>query len=235
MSFEVDTDGVLQPLGVTVLRDSRLELLPGTRDYFETIPGRHGEIDFGSELEARVLELHCSIEVAPSDWPTKRQEITSYLNPLLGTQTLTFADEPNKVYHVRYSGRINITKYPYAREFTIPFRMCNPFITNAIQSQLIGSGTAVNNGNIETPFTLIIQGAVTNPSVVVAGYMMTYTGTIADTKSLIVDTEKLTAIYDNANVLPNFNGVFPKLQRGNNIVTAAAAGTTIIRWFDRWI
>jgi predicted phage tail component-like protein len=129
MPFEIDANGILQPLGVTVLRDSRFELLPGTRDYFEEVPGRHGEIDFGAELEARILELHCLIEVSPADWPAKRREIASYLNPLLGTQTLTFADEPGKVYHVRYAGKIDVTKYPYAREFTIPFRMCDPFIT----------------------------------------------------------------------------------------------------------
>lgn len=235
MAFEVDANGILQPLGVTVLRDSRFELLPGTRDYFEEVPGRHGEIDFGAELQARILELHCAIEVSPSEWPAKRLEIAKYLNPLLGTQTLTFADEPGKVYHVRYAGKIDVIKYPYAREFTIPFRMCNPFITGAIQKELIGSGTAVNDGNIATPFTLTIQGEVTNPSVVVAGYTMTYTGTVAIGSALVIDTDKLTVTLDGANALPNYNGVFPKLQPGNNSVTAAAAGTTTIRWYDRWI
>jgi predicted phage tail component-like protein len=235
MPFEVDENGILHPLGAKVLRDSRFELLPGTRDYFEEIPGRHGEIDFGAELEARVLELHCLIEVSPSEWPAKRREIASCLNPILGTQTLIFADEPEKVYHVRYSGKIDVTKYPYAREFTILFRMCDPFITSSTQNQLTGSGTAVNAGNMETPFTLIIQGAVTNPSVVVAGHTMTYTGTINAGSALVVGTENMTALLDGANALSNFNGVFPKLQPGNNAVTAATGGTTIIRWYDRWI
>lgn len=235
MGFEVDENGILQPLGVTVLRDSRFELLPGTRDYFEEVPGRHGEIDFGAELQARVLELHCLIEIAPSDWPAKRQELASYLNPLLGTQTLTFADEPDRVYHVRYSGKIDITKYPYAREFTIPFRMCDPFITSTTQKELIGSGTAVNDGNVATPFTLIVQGPVTNPSVIAAGYTMTYTGTINAGSALVIDTEKMTAVLDGQNALPNYNGVFPKLQPGSNAVTATTGGTTIIRWYSRWI
>jgi len=235
MPFEVDSDGILQPLGVTVLRDSRFELLPGTRDYFEEVPGRHGEIDFGAELAARILELHCAIEVAPADWPAKRRDLAGYLNPLLGTQTLTFADEPGKVYYVRYAGKIDVTKHPYAREFTIPFRMCSPFIVSATQNQLIGSGTATNAGNVATPFILTVQGPVTNPSVVVAGYTMTYTGTVASGKSLIIDTDKLTAIYDGANALPNYNGVFPKLQPGNNSVTAAAAGTTKLNWYDYWL
>jgi len=235
MLVNIDENGILQPLGVHVLRDSRIELLPGTRDYFEEVPGRHGEIDFGAELRARILELHCAIEVSSSEWPAKRSEFAGYLNPLLGTQTLTFADEPGKVYHVRYAGKIDVTKYPHAREFTIPFRMCDPFITSAIQNELVGSGTATNAGNVETPFILTIQGEVTDPSVVVAGYTMTYIGTIGAGSALVIDTEKMTAVLDGDNALPNFNGVFPKLQPGNNAITAAEAGTTTIRWYDRWI
>ncbi|MGB9791516.1 MAG: distal tail protein Dit [Thermacetogeniaceae bacterium] len=235
MALWVDEESILQPLGLTVLRDSRYELLPSTRDYFEKIPGRHGEIDFGAEFEARVLELHCCIEINPSDWPAKRQEIARYLNPLLGTQTLTFADEPGKVYHVRYSGNIDITNYLDGKEFTIPFRMCDPFITSEKENQLTGSGTATNAGNVETPFILIIHGPATNPSVTVGGYVMTYTGTIGVNSELIVDTEKLTATLDGQNALPNYNGVFPKLQPGDNTVVAATEGTTIIKWYDRWI
>jgi Phage-related protein len=235
MPFEVDANGILQPLGVTVLRDSRFELLPGTRDYFEEVPGRHGEIDFGAELEARVLELHCLIEVSPSEWPAKRIEIAKYLNPLLGTQTLTFADEPGKAYYVRYAGKIDVTKYPYAREFTIPFRMCKPFITSSTQNQLVGSGTAINAGNVDAPFILIIDGESTSPCVSVGGYAMLYQGVVPAGQSLVVDTEKKTAMLNNQNALPNYNGVFPVLLPGGNNIVAAVSGTTTIRWYDHWI
>ena len=56
--LHVDENGILQPLGVKVLRDSREELLPATRDYVEVIPGMDGEYDFGCDLESRILELH---------------------------------------------------------------------------------------------------------------------------------------------------------------------------------
>lgn len=235
MAFEVDANGVLQPLGVTVLRDSRYELLPGTRDYFEEVPGRHGEVDFGAELKPRVLELHCLIESSPSEWPAKRREIAGYLNPLLGTQTLTFADEPGKVYHVRYSGKIDITKHPYAREFTIPFRMCDPFVTSSTQNELIGSGTAVNAGNAETPILLIVNGEANSPCVSVGGYSMLYYGTVPAGQSLVVDTEKYTATLNNANALPNYNGVFPVLVEGDNEIVAPSGSASIIRWYDKWI
>jgi phage-related protein len=64
---------------------------------------------------------------------------------------------------------------------------------------------------------------------------MTYTGTIGVNSELVVDTEKLTATLDGQNALPNYNEVFPKLQPGDNTVVAATEGTTIIKWYDRWI
>lgn len=235
MPLSVDADNILQPLGVHVLGDSRYELLPGTRDYTEEVAGRDGEIDFGCNFEPRILELHCAYEVAAADQPAAIRTFVNYLNPLSGGTTLTFNDEPGKVYNVRYAGRIDVRRYPTWIEFTIPFKMFNPYIIGATQKELIGAGTAANDGNVATPFTLIVQGAVTDPSVVVAGYTMTYTGTVAAGSALVVDTEKFTATLDGLNALPNFNGVFPKLQPGNNAVTPAAAGTTTIRWYSRWI
>ncbi len=236
MAFSVDANNILQPLGVSVLGDSRYELLPETRDYTEEIPGKDGEIDFGCDYQSRVLELHCAVEIlAGSAQKTLMRTIAGQLDAQSGTTTLTFADEPGKVYNVRYAGSIDFTPHTTWLEMTIPFKMFNPFIQGTPQKSLTGSGTAVNAGNKETPFTLTITGPVTNPSIVVTGYTMAYTGTIEAGKSLVVDTEKMTAIYDNVNALPNYNGVFPKLQPGNNTVTAAAAGTTVVAWYDRYL
>lgn len=239
MALDVDSDGILQPLGVKVVGDSRYEILPGTRDYTEEVPGRSGEFDFGCDFEPRILELHCAMEVLAQDRPAAIRTIASQLNPLSGAQSLTFDDEPGKVYNVRFSGSLEIkNKYPTWFDFIIPLKMFDPYILGAVQKSLTGSGTATNDGTVATPFTLTIEGpvgGVTNPSVTVGGYVMTYTGTIDVGSVLVVDTEKLTAELDGVNALPNFNGVFPRLQAGDNVVTAAAAGTTILNWYDRWI
>lgn len=236
MALSVDSDGILQPLGVQVVGDSRHEILPGTRDYTEEIPGRAGEFDFGCDLAPRILELHCVMEVLASAQPAAIRTIASQLNPLSGAQGLTFADEPGKVYNVRFSGSLEIkNKYPTWFDFIIPLKMFDPYILGAVQKSLTGSGTATNDGNVAAPFTLTIQGAVTNPSVTVGGHVMSYVGTVALGSVLVIDTEKLTALLDGVNALPNFNGVFPQLQPGANTVTAAAAGTTTLNWYDRWI
>lgn len=236
MAYSVDSDNILQPLGVHVLGDSRYELLPETRDYTEEVPGRDGEIDFGCDYQSRALELHCAVEVlAGTAQKTLMRTIAGQLDAQAGTTTLTFADEPGKVYNVRYAGSIDFTPHTTWLEMTIPFKMFNPFIQGTPQKSLTGSGTATNAGNKETPFTLTITGAVTNPSVTVGGYTMAYDGTINAGSVLVIDTEKLTAMLNGVNALPNYNGVFPKLAVGNNVVVAAAAGTTVVAWYDRWI
>lgn len=240
MALNVDADGILLPLGATVLRDNRHEIVPGQRKYQEEIPGRDGAISFGINLRSKMLEMlvgkKVSLDSSSPDYrPTIMRLFASQLNPLNGEQDLTFADEPGKVYKVRITDAIDIPRERDYIEFAISFEMLSPYILGTPQKSLVGSGTATNDGNVATPFTLTIQGPVTNPSVTVAGYTMTYTGIVGSGSVLTVDTDKLTATLDGANALPNYNGMFPKLQSGNNAVAAAAAGTTTVSWNDHWL
>jgi predicted phage tail component-like protein len=236
LPLAVDQNGFLQPLGLYVTHDSRYDILPATRDYTEEVPGRHGEIDLGVGFRPRILELHCICLVEPSKRSQKIRDIANLLNPVrVGSQTLTFADEPEKVYYVRHSGQMEISPKSWGFEVVLPFKMFSPFITSAIQHQLIGTGTATNEGTVETPFLLLIEGSVTNPTVIVNGIEMKYTGGIEAGKWLRIDTDRMTAVLDELNALPNYNCVFPKLHPGDNSVVAADGGTTILRWHDRWI
>jgi len=234
MAFHVDENGILQPLGVTVLRG--IEFITNTVDYSESVPGRDGEYDFGCDLGPKLINIPVAIETTPSTWADQEAEIMGYLNPKLGSQSLTFANRPGKVYMVRYVGTLGFqNKGLYHREFTLPFKVFESYGSASTQSVLVGSGTATNGGNVETPCVVEIVGPVTNPSVVINGATMTYTGTVTVSDKLIIDTEKLTATFNGANALANYNGVFPKLAVGDNTVTAASAGTTQTIWLNRWI
>lgn len=239
MALNVDSNGILQPLGLKVIRDNRHEVIPGVRKYVDEIPGRDGQIRHKAELKSRILKMTVSrvASMTPGDpdyWTTVRDNIAATLNPLNGEQSLTYADYPGRVF-VGVFESVDIPRERGYIEFEITFEMDNPYIQGAVQKSLTGSGTATNDGTKETPYTLTIQGPVTNPSVTVAGYTMAYTGTVAGGSILIIDTENLTAILDGVNALPNYNGVFPKLQPGANAVTAAVAGTTSLNWNDRWM
>ncbi len=240
MSLTVDENGYLQPLGVKVISDNRYDLIPQLKKYTEHIPGRAGEYSFGCDLQPRVIRMLVGRRVSTNSAdPNYRaiviRQLAAQLNPLQGEQNLSFADEPGKVYVVELADAINISREREYLEFLLAFQMMSPYIRAVAQSSLIGSGTAVNNGNIETAFIVTIQGPVTDPSVVVGSYTMTYTGEVPAGQALIIDTDKMIANLNDDNALANFNGVFPKLAVGNNSITAAAAGTTTITWYNRWL
>lgn len=231
----VTANGILQPLGVRVTGDSRYELLPATRDNTEEIPGRHGEIDFGTELKARLLEL----QVVTPDGLNAREKsrlkslYAMYLDPTKGPKKLVFADDIEKTYMVKYSGKIDLDNKPTWFSFTIPFKMSNPFIMGSFEKTLIGSGVLVNEGTEETGLIIEIAGPATNPSLTIGGETIAYTGTISSGEKLIIDTEKETAKIGNVNALGDYNGVFPMLQPGETKVTSSSNIT--IKWHDKWI
>lgn len=234
--FLVGLDNVLQPLGVIVMRgESRKDLLPGTRENTDKIPGRHGEIDFGSEFQPRVLELRVGQNVDPAEREKLKRTLAKWLNPMQGEQPLIFADDLDKTYYVKYAGKIDLDQWPSWLEFTIPFKAGDPFIVGSFEKTHVGSGALTNEGTFETPVVITITGSVTDPSVVVGGETLTYTGSLASNDTLVIDTGKMSVTFNGVNALANYSGGFPKLQPGDTPVTAAAAGTTVFTWRDRWI
>lgn len=219
--YLIDSDSTLQPLGLVVLLDSRQDLLPALKEYVEEIPGRDGEIYLGSNYQSRLLELHV---VGKRD-----REIVKFLNPKNGAQPLVFYQDIDKTYHVKYAGQIPITQYPDWMEFTIPFKMVEPFITGSFENIHTGSGTIVNSGTVETPLIIEITNTI-NPTIIIGNTELSYSGEISGT--LIVDTKNLTVELNGENVLHNWSGGFPKLQPGETEVTADNSVT--FKWRDRW-
>jgi len=233
--FIIDSNNILQPLGVLVLQDSRYDLMPSLKEFTEEVPGKHGEINFGNKLSSRLLELHvASMDgLTPEQKEALKRDIAKHLNPITGAKNLVFADDLEKTYVVKYAGKIDLTQYADWMEFVIPFKMANPYLIGSFEKKLSGSGTLTNSGNVETPVIIQVAGAITNPTITLGTYTLTYTSTIPDDQTLVVDTEKKTVTLNGNNVLNNWSGGFPKLQPGNTSVTADSKVTFI--WRERWV
>jgi len=234
--FVIDSENILQPLGVLVTRDSRFELLPATRDHTEEIPGRHGEFDFGTEFKPRYIELQVNTRegLIPLEKSQLQRLFAKYLDPTKGTKTLIFSDDVEKTYKVKYAGKIDLTQYATWFQFAIPFKMHDPIITGSFEKMLIGNGNLFNNGTFETPLIIEIAGSSANPSVTIGANNFTYTGTIPSGQTLVIDTDKATAKLNGANVLDKITGPLPYyVQPGETSVTAGSNVT--IKWKDRWI
>lgn len=235
--FVIDSNSILHPLGVLVLRDSRFEPIPSTRDIEEEIPGKHGAFDFGTEFGTRNIELHVATDegYAPLEKAQLQQIFAKYLDPTKGAKTLIFSDDVEKTYMVKYSGKIDLTMYPTWFDFTLPFKMSDPFIIGSFEKIQVGSGTITNSGTFETPMVIEISGPATNPSLIIGNDTLSYTGTISSGQTLVINTNNGagTAKIGTTNAMAGYNGVFPMLQPGSTNVTAGS--NVIIRWRDKWV
>lgn len=234
--FIIDSNRYLQPLNVLVLQDSRYELFPSLKEYFDSVPGRHGGLDFGNSLSGRTLELHVATDdgLTAEQKETLKRSIANHLNSISGAKTLLFADNIEKQYSVKYAGKITPAQYPGWFEFVIPFKMASPYITDSFENTLVGTGALFNSGTFETPLTIKMAGALTNPSIIIGAYTLTYTGTISAGQTLVIDTENMTVELDGVNVIQNYTGEMPlMLNPGNTSVTAN--NQVMFRWKDRWI
>lgn len=236
--FVITCEGRLNPLGVIVLRDSRHELMPQTRDNTEEIPGRHGEIDFGSELKSRILELHVAkdeIETAPEK-ELLRRTFAKYLNPVAGTKKMVFLDNIDVEYEVKYSGKIDLTNYAHWMDFTLPFRMNDPLIASRDEHSQTGAGTIMNNGTFETPILIEIPGPAASPTVSVGASVIAYTSSIAAGQTLIIDTDTQTAKIGSVNAMAYVSGdIDIMLQPGIETSVIPSISATVVKWKDRYI
>lgn len=231
--FLVTLDGILKPLGVRVLRDSYVDIIPSVKNYTEEIPGKHGEVDFGSELNKRLVELHViTDEMTPEERENFKRQYSKHIVSD-ETRTLIFESDMDKAYEVKYAGKINPTDYPYQTEFVIPFKMSQPLIESSEIKQLIGSGVLTNDGNFETPLIIEVEGFAMYPKIIIGDTVLEYTGNILAGQKLIIDTEKRTAKIGSTNVLHNFNGEFPLPQPGS--VNVIAENNVTIRWRDKYL
>lgn len=234
--FLIDEDSILSPLGVLITRDNREEILPTIKNFTEKVPGKNGEYKFKTEIKGKTLELTVVTDegLTPQEKENLKNLFAEYLSPLNGEKSLTFANDIERQYKVRYSGRINIENYPTWFKFVIPFKMSSSFITGSFENVQIGSGTIENKGNVDTHMTIEIRGLATNPSLTIDGELLSYAGTINAGETLVIDTKKKTAKIGNTNVLNNWCKKFPVL-KPETTVEVTASNNIIIKWRESWL
>lgn len=232
--FLVTLDNILLPLGVKVRRESDIDSMPSVKENTAIIPGKHGEVSFGTKVGKRLLEFRVATdEMEPEEKRRYKRLIAKHFKGDTH-RNLVFEDDTNKVYAVKFSGKIDPEQYPRWLDLAIPFKAASPFIESTYEKTHIGSGTALNEGTCETPLFIKITGEITNPEVTIGDITLGYTGTIPAGKTLVIDTEKLTAELDGENVLDDLTGdITVMLQPGETTVTADSNVTFI--WRERWV
>jgi predicted phage tail component-like protein len=235
--FFITTDMILQPLGLHVSKVNR-SLMPPTRENTEEIPGRHGEIDFGSEFGSDMIELEVATDdgLTAEELESTKRTLAAKLNPAVGERDLVLEYEKDKSYKVKYSGRIPLDRYPSWMKFVIPFKILNPMANGVKEKSLTGSGTITNEGTFETPIIIEIPGPATSPTVSVGTSVISYTSTIAAGQTLIIDTATQTAKIGSVNAIAQVSGdIDILLEPGVNVSVVPSISSTVIKWRDKYL
>ncbi|AIQ69533.1 phage tail domain-containing protein [Paenibacillus graminis] len=111
-------------LGFRVLEESKEPLLPSTRDIGVTIPGKHGQYDFGADLTERAFSYSCAFVSdgtnydvpSPAGLQQRVRTLARHLTDSYGRPRivqLIRAFEPDKFYLVRYAGSASLERLIY--------------------------------------------------------------------------------------------------------------------------
>lgn len=233
----VRLNGTVEPLGVIALRDGRADLVPSIRDHAAEIPGRNGEVWFGSDLGPRGVELRVMSKggLSLAEKSALKRLVASRLSPTSGVFSIAWEEDPERYLEVRVAGAVTPEEYADCLEFTIPLKASQPFYLGSNVRSHTGAGEATCNGNMDTPATVTITGPVTNPSVTVGATAFTWTGTVGSADQLVIDGTRLTVTFNGVNALSGFAGSFPVLRPGSNTISVQSDGTVTVTWRDRWL
>jgi predicted phage tail component-like protein len=238
--------------GVRVLAGSQHDALPETRDRTVTIPGRHGVYDFGADLGVRQFELKCGLidAVDSADLQAKIRKLASELTDVYGrpkTVRLTFSEEPDKYYAVRYTGRVGVDRIHRLGFFLLAFTAFDPMAKSVVTSDLIvmdsdtpimsdllwdtglsqrtiiapTTFTIINNGSTAIRFGYYVEGSGTNVTISANGRTFSL-GTFAN-KTIQVDGDNYLVKVNGVNDLTNTGGDFIELMPGVNEITVGGS------------
>lgn len=118
-------------LGFIVRGTSRRPGLPATVDRTLTIPGRHGQYDFGAELSARSIVLDCVFVTRnATELQQKVMELSRFLVDSYGRPRplqLRLRERPGQHFTVRYVGSFDVERIIGTGLFSLPFVSFDPF------------------------------------------------------------------------------------------------------------
>jgi hypothetical protein len=159
--------------GVRVLAGSQHDALPETRDRTITIPGMHGALDFGADLNPRLFELKCGLTNAtdPANLQAKLRALVAELTDQFGrpkTFELSFSEEPEKHYKARLTNRVAVDRIHRLGFFSLALTAYDPAAYASLtaydptEAQPYDSGLVYNDYNADA--ITMDSGAVTMDS-----------------------------------------------------------------------
>lgn len=235
-------DGVHSSTYGIYLAKSPFLLLPELTNYFETIPGREGVLDYGSNYQQREIKLSCMVlAVSEQDLKKKSRAIAAWLDPAKGLKRLIFDAEPDKFYLTRVTRGVQVEQIAKQGRFEVTFTAPDPY-AYALDDQIftytqIGSYTFERDGTAISYPKIEIKGMNTKGSGIIRitlnGRGVGYTGDLSSSELLVIDSDLLTAYKEvngqRTSAINDIDSVdFPVTKPGQNEVVITVQGVATV-------
>lgn len=229
--------------------------IPSPRNQTDTLPGRHGVLDFGETLSEREIGITCFIPPGKTDAGllALKDALMGWLNPDNGLCRLALDSEPGRVYFARIRDGISYERIVRnTGTFKVLFFCPDPFayaVPDEVFSLTSSAAVVRNKGNCDSAPLYKIQGILADGGesvrITVNGEKMEIKGPLSALETLEVDARDMTARVVSAdgtvrNALGQMAALdFPYLKPGANTVTIGAEGGTLslltVEARSRWL
>lgn len=205
-----------------------ISLLPPTRDMEVTIPGRQGVLDYRTEFDKREIKLELlALAQNKTELMMNLRAFSKAISPTVGYRAIVF-DDDDKEYRVKVTGRSEIEFGQWWAKFELTLKMADPFVyalTDTVYTFTVANGdtvTCVNPGTVDTGILIDLSpatGTLTDPTISLNDVAFMWKGVVSSGQTLHIDTQNLNVHLDAVNALSGWNGDWPCLIPGENLLT----------------
>lgn len=209
---------------------------PARRNAYETVPGKPGVADFGSDSAERIITVKCGVmpQRTFAGLVAVLDGVAEWLNPEEGVKPMILDDVPDRYYKSRLTEAVDCERLlRTAGAFELRFICPDPF-AYALSDETATFGNTGTHiftrriGNTGSEPVYLIRGEIASGSgrhikVITNGDELYIVGPLAAGETLVIDTGLVTAkVIDTTgatvrNGLPNMRELnFPTLRHGTN-------------------
>ena len=182
------------------------QVSPALRSNTETVPGKAGLADFGTDSGERYVDVSCNVypQKTFTDMVAILDRVAAWLDPTAGTKQLVLDDVPDRYFMARLSDAVDCERLLRAAgAFSLRFLCPDPYAyaldDEAFVLSDLGTHEAVREtGNMDSEPVYLLRGAIPSGtssyvSITTNGEELRITGPLSAGEILVIDTGMVTA------------------------------------------
>ena len=234
---DLDVDFLYSPT------ESTIPELAETSEATVKIAGRDGDLTLDTTYEPLnfTLVVYTDENLEPNEKIQEINKITSFLHSIKRRhKKLAFLQE-EKMYDVKYTKQLTITKFPKSVRFEIPLKSDKSYGMDLFKKRIIGAGKKISSTVERTGCTITIEGPCNIPIISLNDYQMIYNNVVLSGNKLVINTgnstiKHITSLGVVTNAAIYYNHEYPKIVTGRNEIKVLSGITNeeqvTTEWYD---